>query len=207
MSGLRLGLFGGTFDPIHFGHLYIANAVLAQADLDRVLFVPVAQPAHRAAHAPPDHRAVMVVRAIEGNDRFAFDDSALRQAGPAYTADTLPLVRDRYPDAQFSFIAGSDSLLQSRWQRLEDVLSALERFYVVARERTATVDLQPVLRDLPAPLAQRFTVLHLPFVDVSASALREAVARGEPIRYLTPDAVVEYIERNGLYRAAQSSPA
>ena len=201
MSAPRLGIFGGTFDPVHLGHLYVANAVRAQAGLDSVLFLPVGEPAHRATHAAADDRAAMVQLAIADNPGFALDDTALRQAGPVYTADTLPLLRARYPDAAFSFIAGTDALVRSSWRRLEEVVTALERFLVVTRDQAAAAELAPVLAGLPENLARRFTVLDLPLVDVSASAIRASVARGLPLRYLVPDAVAHYIEERGLYRA------
>lgn len=201
MSGPRLGIFGGTFDPVHLGHLYVANAVREQAGLDSVLFLPVGEPAHRATHAAADDRAAMVQLAIADNPGFALDDTALHQAGPVYTADTLPLLRQRYPNAAFSFIAGTDALVRSSWRRLDEVVTALERFLVVTRDQAAAAELRPVLAALPENLARRFSVLDLPLVDVSASAIRASVARGLPLRYLVPDAVAHYIEERGLYRA------
>src|ERR1700694_2755996 len=173
MSSQRLGIFGGTFDPIHVGHLYAANVVLVQERLDRVLFLPVGDPAHRATHAPPEDRMEMARLAIADNIGFAVDDTALRQPGPVYTADTLPLLRKRFPNAAFSFIAGTDSLVRSTWRRLNEVIEALERF----------------------------SVLNVPLVDVSASAIRAAIAEGRPVRYLVTDPVLEYIEQRKLYRA------
>lgn len=201
----RIGIFGGTFDPIHIGHLYVANAVLEQEQLERVLFVPVGEPAHRSTHAPAGDRKAMVGLAIENNAGFALDDTALRQAGPVYTADTLPLLKERYPDAALSFIAGADSLVRSTWRRLHEVVAALERFYVVAREHTAGEELQAVLARLPSDLARRFVVLNLPLVDVSASAIRASISQGRTMRYLLPDSVVQYIEARGLYRGNTSS--
>jgi nicotinate-nucleotide adenylyltransferase len=199
----RLGVFGGTFDPIHVGHLFVANAVAAQARLERVLFVPVGDPAHRRTHAPADDRAVMVKLAIEGNDRFAFDDTALRQPGPVYTADTMPRLRAAYPDAAFSFIAGVDSLVASPWRRLDEVVSALQHFFIVAREGAEERALDATLVTLPAELAKRFSFVRLPLVDVSSTAIRERVAKGMPIRYLVPDAVERHVEKMGLYRARE----
>src|ERR1700694_210143 len=201
MSSQRLGIFGGTFDPIHVGHLYAANVVLVQERLDRVLFLPVGDPAHRATHAPPEDRMEMARLPIADNIGFAVDDTALRQPGPVYTADTLPLLRKRFPNAAFSFIAGTDSLVRSTWRRLNEVIEALERFYVVARDQAAIEELRPVLAKLPTELAQRFSVLNVPLVDVSASAIRAAIAEGRPVRYLVTDPVLEYIEQRKLYRA------
>lgn len=203
MTRENLGIFGGTFDPIHVGHLFVANAVSAQATLDRVLFMPVGDPAHRHTHAPASDRATMVRMAIEDNERFAFDDTALRQPGPVYTADTMPLLRAAHPDAALSFIAGIDSLVASPWRRLEEVVGALRSFFVVAREGTDERDLHAALATLPPELSQRFTFLRLPLVDIASTAIRKRVASGEPIRYLVPDAVARHIADKGLYKARE----
>ncbi|HXW50560.1 MAG TPA: nicotinate-nucleotide adenylyltransferase [Candidatus Acidoferrales bacterium] len=199
MNPERLGIFGGTFDPIHVGHLFVANAMLWQAQLDRVLFMPVGEPAHRRTHASPEARATMVRMSIEDNPRFALDDTALRQAGPVYTVDTMPLLRAAYPKALLSFIAGIDSLVASPWRRLDEVARSLERFFVVAREGASPADLQTILTALPQELAVRFAFVKLPLVDVSSTAIRSRVANGEPVRYLVPDSVAAYVHERGLY--------
>ncbi len=201
MNGRRLGIFGGAFDPIHHGHLYIANAVMAIAGLDRVLFLPVGDPAHRTVCASAADRSAMVRIAIEDNERFAFDDTGLVQPSPAYTADTLALLRKRYPHDRFCFIAGSDSLVRSTWRRLPEVLAELETFYIVVRADTPAESLEAISAELSPQERNRFSTVRLPFVDISGSALRASLARGEPIRYLTPDGVAEYIRSRGLYRA------
>lgn len=195
----RLGIFGGTFDPIHIGHLFVANAVLADAKLDQVLFLPVGAPAHRETHALASDRKEMVRLAIASNQHFRLDETALHQEGPVYTADTMPLLRHAYPHAAFTFIAGADSLIDSPWRRLDEVVSALQRFYVVAREGTNLNHLAPTLSTLAPELAGRFTLVNLPFVDVSSTIVRERVACGKPVRYLVPDTVEDYIRKNNLY--------
>lgn len=200
MSGKRLGVFGGAFDPIHIGHLFVASALTAQRGLDRVLFLPVGDPAHRKAEAPASDRLAMVVAGIARDTRFAVDETALRQSGPVYTADTMPLLRAAYPEAQLCFIAGADSLVDTPWRRLDEVARALHRFYVVAREGTSPEQLAPTLATLPPDLAQRFELVDLPLVDVSATVIRRRVAQGQPIRYLVPDAVADYIIEKSLYK-------
>ena len=196
----RSGVLGGTFDPIHYGHLFIAEAVRARARLDRVLFVPVGDPAHREVFAPARERAAMVELAIAGNDAFTLDDTALSQPGPVYTADTLALMRTRYPDDELHFIAGLDSLTVSRWRRLDEVAAALTNFYVVRRAGSHNADISGAIGDLPPSLKSRFVILDLPLVDISATVIRERVKRDETIRYLTPDAVALHIESKRLYR-------
>jgi nicotinate-nucleotide adenylyltransferase len=200
---MRTGILGGTFDPVHFGHLFIAEAVRARARLNRVLFLPVGEPAHRGVYAPAAHRKAMVALAIAGNPKFELDDAALTQAGPVYTADTLPLLRKKYPRDEFHFIAGLDSLTVSTWRRLDEVAAALAAFYVVRREGSRAQDISAIIAHLPADLQTRFVIIDLPLVDVSATAIRERAKAGEPIRYLTPDAVVRYIESEKLYLSSR----
>ncbi len=200
MSGARIGVFGGAFDPIHFGHLHLAQAAAEIATLDRVLFVPMAAPAHRDTHAAAPHRRAMTALAIAGNARFALDDTGLEQPAPAYTADTLALMRAKHPNDAFVFIAGIDSLARSRWRRLDEVAGMLERFLVAQRDGIDESELAPILAGLPAQLRARFVPIDVAMMDVSSTAIRALVAKRRSIRYLTPDAVVEYIESNGLYR-------
>jgi len=200
MKADRVGIFGGAFDPIHIGHLFVASAVASEAGLERVLFLPVGDPAHRTVHAPPQDRREMVALAIEGDPRFALNETAIRQPGPVYTADTMPLLRQAYPHAEFYFIAGADSLVDTPWRRLEEVAHNLQRFYVVAREGTDASRLAPTLATLPDDLAHRFVLLNLPLVDVSSTVIRQRVAQGKPIRYLVPDPVARYIEDKSLYK-------
>jgi nicotinate-nucleotide adenylyltransferase len=207
MSGERLGIFGGAFDPVHVGHLFVADAVRAQANLDRVLFLPVGDPAHRKAAASAEDRTAMVRAAISDNPSFALDATALRQSGPVYTADTMPLLRAAYPDAELSFIAGADSLVDTPWRRLDEVVEFLAHFFVAGREGADAGRLRATLASLPADLAARFVFLNLPLVDVSASAIRERVAEGKPIRYLVPGDVERYIREKKLYRHTQGGRA
>lgn len=195
----RLGVFGGTFDPIHFGHLFVAEAVAAHARLDAVLFVPVAHPAHREAVASPADRRSMVALAIDGNPRFELDDTAMQQPGPAFTADTLARLQERRPGDRFSFIAGADSLASGAWRRLEEVAARLERFYLVDREGVQLRDVEAALAGLETAQRSIFERVQLPLMDVSSSLIRERIAAGQPIKYLTPDAVCDYIERRAPF--------
>jgi nicotinate-nucleotide adenylyltransferase len=197
----RTGILGGAFDPVHNGHLEIARGALEKAQLDRVLFMPVGSPAHRATHAPAVDRAEMVRLAIERDDsRLQFDATALDQLGPAYTADTLALARKKLPDDALFFIAGADSLAHSPWRRLDEVAAALERFYIVPRRGSTWSDVEKVIAGLDPPLRARFAPLDITVADISASEIRARVASGESIDGLVPDAVARYIERAGLYK-------
>jgi len=196
---MKTGLLGGTFDPIHVAHLFIAECARVRENLDRVLFVPVGEPAHRATHASPRERADMVWLAVADNPRFAVDATALDQPGPVYTADTLTLLRAKFPDDRLFFIAGADSLAATPWRRLDVVARQLVKFLVVDREGSSA-DVDRIIETLPGELRHRFEHVELPRVGVSASELRERIKAGLPVRYLTPTAVAEYIERKNLYR-------
>jgi nicotinate-nucleotide adenylyltransferase len=196
----RTGIFGGAFDPIHVGHLHLAEAAADIAGLDSVLFVPVALPAHRDTHASPALRRAMTELAIAGNERFALDTTGLEQDGPAYTADTLALLRAKRPDDAFVFIAGIDSLTRSRWRRLDEVAAQLDAFLVARRAGIGDSELEQVLAGLTPQARARFQPIEVALMDVSSTAIRALIEKRRSIRYLTPDAVVEYIETNGLYR-------
>jgi len=200
MSGERIGLLGGTFDPIHIGHLHLAQAVADVAALDKVLFMPVGSPAHRETHAPADDRKEMTQLAIARNPRFEFDATALEQPAPAYTADTLAFLREKRPDDRLCFIAGIDSLARSRWRRLDEVAAALEQFYVARRDGVDVAELEPILADLAPELRARFELVDVSLMDVSSTDIRALVKAGRSIRYLVPDAVAGYIADRSLYR-------
>jgi nicotinate-nucleotide adenylyltransferase len=200
VNGERIGLLGGTFDPIHFGHLHLAQAVADVAALDKVLFMPVGSPSHRETHAPAEDRKAMTRLAIARNVRFEFDGTALEQPAPAYTADTLALLRVKRPHDRFCFIAGIDSLVRSRWRRLDEVADALETFYVARREGVDVAELAPMLADLAPESRSRFEIVDVSLVDVSSTEIRALVKAGRSIRYLVPDVVAGYIADRSLYR-------
>ena len=197
---MKLGIFGGTFDPIHDAHLFVAECVFARESLDRVLFVPVADPAHRTTHAPAADRAAMVRLAIVDNGHFEVDDTALQQKGPAYTADTLKLMREKYRSDKFYFIVGADSLVRSVWRRLDEVMSQVEKFVIVSRSGIPGSQIERTLEAVPKALHARVATIDVPPLDISATVIRERVAGALPIRYLTPDSVLDYIATKGLYR-------
>lgn len=211
-AGVRYGILGGTFDPPHTGHLALAQEAAARLGLDRVWFLPAADPPHkreRALAAAP-HRAAMVELAIANNPRFGLDRTDLDRPGPHYTVDTLDILRGRWgPDVWMGFITGWDMLLYlPKWHDPAGVLSRLDALIVARRpgsesgeqgamgERDALARLEA---SLPG-LRERITLLDMPQLEISSTALRERVAAGLPIRYLTPDPVCAYITGQGLYR-------
>jgi nicotinate-nucleotide adenylyltransferase len=198
---MRVGIFGGGFDPIHNGHLFVADAVREACNLDRVLFVPTRDGHHRATPvASTEERAAMVRLAIAANSAFAFDDTDLAADASGYTADLLPKLRARYPDDVFTFIVGGDSLVRSRWQRLDTILTYLEAFVVAPRGDVTASELDSALADLPDIARARIRFLDLPLVAESATLIRARLSERKSIRYLVPEPVYRFIDERGLYR-------
>jgi nicotinate-nucleotide adenylyltransferase len=189
---VRLAVYGGTFDPPHLGHLVVAGDVHFRLGVDRVVFVPAADPPHKRGQvsAPAELRLAMVRAAVRGDPRFEVDDIELHRPGPSYTVDTLREFRRREPDAELFFLIGADALRDlPAWREPEEV-ARLATLVMLARGGETEV---------PDP---RFPVRRVPVtrVDVAATEVRRRVAAGEPIRYLVPEAVREIIERKKLYR-------
>jgi len=195
----RIGILGGTFDPIHYGHLAIAEEARVLLQFDRVLFVPAAQqPFKLGGHmATPAQRLEMTRLACASNPAFAISPIEIERQGPSYTIDTLKALHEA-DLGELHFILGTDAAVElHRWHAAREIM-ALARIVVVGRPGIR-LDGAALDRKLPG-LAQRLTLLEGPGLDISSSVLRERVAAGHPIRYQTPDAVVEYIAAHGLYR-------
>jgi len=198
--GQRIGVLGGTFDPVHYGHLAIAEEARIQIPLQAVLFVPARiQPLRQGERiSPPEHRSAMLERAILGNPAFRLSRVEYERPGPSYTVDTMALLRDRYPrGSEFYFILGSDAMADMpRWKDIERLI-ILCRFAAFTRPGC---DFDPRNLFLQFPLLRdRVVFLGGPRLEISASDLRRRVRKGLPIRYQTPDAVEEYIRSHRLY--------
>ncbi|HEX5725282.1 MAG TPA: nicotinate-nucleotide adenylyltransferase [Longimicrobiaceae bacterium] len=191
---MRTGVWGGTFDPPHLGHLVAASDACQALGLDRLLWVPAAvHPLKGAAvRTPPAVRLEMVRAAIAGDPRFEADDLELRRAGPSYTVDTLRALHGREPGGELFFLVGADILRDLPLWREPEAVARLARLAVLTRAGEA---LPPggVLDAVPVPVTR---------VDLSATEVRRRVAAGETIRYLVPEAVRAIIEREGLYRGS-----
>ena len=194
---LRLGVMGGTFDPIHHGHLVAASEVAAEFDLDEVVFVPTGQPwqkSHKQV-SEPEHRYLMTVIATASNPRFTVSRVDVDRPGRTYTIDTLRDLRAQRPDADLFFITGADALAQIlSWKDIDELWS-LAHFVGVTRPGHV---LDGMGRD-------DVSLLEVPAMAISSTDCRARVAANNPVWYLVPDGVVQYIAKYGLYAEAPAS--
>lgn len=219
-----LGLFGGTFDPIHFGHLRLATELAEAFRLDQVIFIPAGLPYHRgrAAHASNEQRLTMVKLATARDARFGVDDRELRRDGPTYTYDTLSEIRqERGPDAALVFLTGSDAFAKidtwSRWTEIFDLahfavaIRASDEQWFAKGPGTFPKEAWPRitlnLRELQAAPAGKIMTFSMTPIAISSSAIRTLAGEGASIRYLSPDPVVEYIRSHNLYSSRSSEHA
>lgn len=193
--GARIGVMGGTFDPIHHGHLAAASEVAHVFELDEVIFVPTGQPWQKTDQplAPAEDRYLMTVIATASNPLFSVSRIEIDRPGDTYTVDTLRELRQqRGPDAEFYFIIGADALSGLRtWRSPEEVLS-LVHFIGLTRRGHQLVE--------GSLGSDEFTLMEMPTLEISSSICRMRVRAGLPLQYLVPDGVISYISKRGLYR-------
>jgi nicotinate-nucleotide adenylyltransferase len=201
----RIGLFGGTFDPPHLGHLVVAEWARARLRLDRVVFVPAGTPPHKRGRRLTDAalRLAMTRLAVRGNPAFVVSAFEARRAGPSFTVDTLRHFRIRQPGARFYLLMGADSLADFPTWHEPGEIARLATLVVAARPgpaqpaQGAAAHGRPLV---PARVRGRVVLLDNPLVAISSSALRARARAGRTLRYLAPDAVAAYVARHGLYR-------
>jgi nicotinate-nucleotide adenylyltransferase len=203
---VKLGLFGGTFDPVHNAHLFVAEAARVELGLERMLFLPT-----RAAHyrAPPvasvEERLAMLRGALAPNPHFAIDETDLAPGATGYSADLVPRLRATYRDAELTFVVGGDSLVDSPWQRFDVVLDNLDAFAIAPRAERAPERVEALMKTLTPERRRKLRVLDLPALSGSATLVRAQLARGASIRYLVPEYVNRYIAEHALYRTLESA--
>ena len=199
---MRIGVFGGTFDPVHVGHLILAEQCREQGELGEVWFVPSARPPHKldAVVTPFDRRADMLTLAITGQPQFRVDRLERDRPGPSFTADTLDELRQRHPEHTFALIVGADVLPDLKtWRDPKRILAAAE-LLAAARPGFGMMSAEDVAADLSIPTeAVRLRRVEMPQLEVSSRDIRRRVAEGRTIRYLTPRAVEEYVRERKLY--------
>jgi nicotinate-nucleotide adenylyltransferase len=190
----RVGVMGGTFDPIHHGHLVAASEVSHRFALDEVLFVPTGEPWQKGGRqvSPAEDRYLMTVVATASNPRFSVDRVDIDRPGPTYTVDTLRDLHSRMPDAELFFITGADALAQIlSWHKVDELFE-LAHFVGVTRPGYELGDAH-----LPRGAV---SLVEVPAMAISSTGCRERVAQGRPVWYLVPDGVVQYISKRRLYR-------
>jgi nicotinate-nucleotide adenylyltransferase len=190
----KIGVMGGTFDPIHHGHLVAASEVADRFGLDEVIFVPTGQPWQKSERevSRAEDRYLMTVIATASNPRFSASRIDIDRGGPTYTADTLTDLHAEYPDAELYFITGADALAQIlSWHRLDELFK-LAHFIGVTRPGYLLED-----DHLPDGAV---TLVEVPAMAISSTDCRRRVREGRPVWYLVPDGVVQYISKRGLYR-------
>ncbi|PRI11877.1 nicotinate-nucleotide adenylyltransferase [Leucobacter massiliensis] len=182
---------GGTFDPIHHGHLVAASEVAQSFALDEVVFVPTGRPWQKQNVSPSEHRYLMTVIATASNPRFSVSRVDLDRDGPTYTVDTLRDLRRQYPDAELFFISGADAVEQIVSWKDVDQLWELAHFIAVSRPGHEL--------SLSGFSDEHISLLEVPALAISSTDCRERVGRGFPVWYLVPDGVVQYIAKHRLY--------
>jgi len=205
MAGLtRLGILGGTFDPVHHAHLVAAQEAFYQLNLDQVLFVPAGTPPHKPSRpvTAARHRLRMVELAIGDRPCFGLSHVDIERPGPHYSADTLRLLHDEWPAATLFFIVGADALAEMlTWYQPQRIVELAE--LVVVQRPGIQPDLDRLEAALPG-LRARLHPVEMPLLDISSTDLRQRVREGRPIAYLAPPEVEDYIVEHELYLEAYS---
>ncbi len=189
----RIGVMGGTFDPIHHGHLVAASEVAQSFDLDEVVFVPTGMPWQKEKVTAGEHRYLMTVIATASNPQFTVSRVDIDRGGPTYTIDTLRDLKAARPDAELFFITGADAIAQIVGWRDHDGLWDLAHFVAVSRPGHVLST-----EGLPEDVVSR---LEIPALSISSTDCRARVKKGHPVWYLVPDGVVQYIAKHHLYRS------
>jgi len=189
--GKHVGLFGGTFDPVHIGHIIIAHLVAERKNLDTVIFIPSARPPHKGSNDimfGVDERYRMLARAIEDNPRFVVSDIEIKRHGPSYTIDTIrDMKRDLPEDTDLRFIVGMDNLYEIKlWKNPKDIVRECP---VLAAKRICDTE-----GDIPEWLMDNVEIVDIPLIEISSTDIRRRIREGKSVRYLVPDAVFEEIK-------------
>ena len=198
----KIGIMGGTFDPIHKGHLMLAQAAYSELGLDEVLFLPSKNPPHKLDKqiTSEEARCRMVMLAIEGYPQFRFSDIEMKRQGRSYTVDTLRQLKSRYEQDMLYFIMGADSLLMLQdWKDPEEILS-LAVIVVAVRDDVGKKELEEVRKGLLQKYSGEILLLSMERSRESSTMIREAVHEGKDISQMVPEPVVAYIEEKGLYQ-------
>lgn len=197
----KVGIMGGSFDPIHLGHLVVANEVLNIYKLDEIIFVPTGDPPHKKGlKAESFHRLLMVNMAVLSNDKFSVSDIEIKNPGKSYTLNTLRELKKLYPDTEFYFITGTDAVIDlPSWHEPEEVLK-LCSFIAVSRPGISSEEVKNKINEIQKKYGGTIELLQVPMLQISSTNIRERFALGISAKYLLPQAVEQYIIKNELYK-------
>ncbi len=203
---MRIGVFGGTFDPVHYGHLVLAETCRQQLKLDQVRFIPAAISPHKLNLRPTDGnaRADMLSMAVSGYPEFVVDRRELKRLGPSFTVDTLAELTRENPDAEVFFLMGADSLKDLLTWKQPEVIAKLAVIVACNRPGVPVPDPSQLVGWVGKEIALRVVVVEMPGVDLSATDLRQRAVDGRGLRFLTPRAVEAFIGEHQLYQKRQA---
>lgn len=198
---MKIGIMGGTFDPIHYGHLILAETAYDRFGMDKVLIMPAGDPyfkVERGVSADEDREA-MTRLAIEGNPHFEFSDLELKREGDTYTVDTLKILKEQYPYDDLYLIVGSDTLFQmEKWYKPQEIFQMAT--ILSSRRNIPNAELEEQMDYLRSKFGAKIVNLYMPNIDISSTDLRDKVRHDMSVRYFTPDFVIEYIKEHQLYK-------
>lgn len=197
----KVGIMGGTFNPIHNGHLILAERAYWEYNLDKVIFIPAKVPPHKADLKITDARTryEMTSMAIKDNPHFEASDIELELQGYSYTSQTLQLIHRNHPEDKLYFIMGEDSLEDfEKWYQ-PDIICSLATILVAVRDSEASVPVKELLDRYRKIFGPEIYLLNTPEIVISSTDIREMIRKGESARYCVPDSVIDFIEKNGLY--------
>ena len=200
MSKTKIGIMGGTFDPIHNGHLIIAENSRINFNLEKILFIPTGLPAHKIENeiTYSDYRYEMVLLSINSNPYFTVSPMEIERMGITYTIDTIKNLQKLNKNAEYYFIMGEDSLYNfHKWKDYRELLNICK--FIVAKRKNENSKLEERIKELNNICENSIYLLESPMIDISSTDIRERIIQNKPIKYLVPEAVELYIKKHGLY--------
>ena len=198
----KIGIMGGTFDPIHNGHLVIAEAARHEYALDKVLFIPAGEPPHKESYliTNAEDRYNMVELAIEGNEKFEISPIEIQRPGPSYTVDTLSQLKNIYKESEFFIITGADAIVELLTWKETGRLASLCSFIAATRPGFDLKRLNDELKAFPQNLKRKIVAMEVPGMAISSTDIRNRRGENKPISYLLPEKVEKYIFQENLYK-------
>jgi len=201
----KVGIMGGTFNPIHYGHLFLAENAMEQLNLDKVLFMPSKNPPHKKKTdlVSDTQRTDMVRLAVQGNQHFEVSTIEYEREGFTYTADTLTRLTNEHPDTEYYFIIGADSLFMMQDWHTPQIIFNLSTILVTGRDHVQENQLDKQLNYLKETYGARIIIFDMPTIEISSAMIRKRIAENKTIRYYVPNEVMNYIVEHRLYETMQ----